>query len=118
MQKNPNDAEIFKRFKEQGVLSDEEIQRAMDNTNVTLSFEDIHFTKDIKLPILPKYRDKTKEEREKIYSKLITKQFKKYTKGMDADTYQKEVKLADGTKIVINSVFGVEIDVFQINAIV
>lgn len=85
----PNDAEIFRRFKEQGVLSDEEIQRAMDNTNVTLTFEDIHFTKDIKLPILPKYKDKTKEEREKIYSKLITKQFKKYTKGMDADTYQK-----------------------------
>lgn len=85
----PNDEEIFKRFQDQGVLSDEEIRRAMDNTNVTLTFDDIHFSKDIKLPVLPKYKNRTKEEREKIYSKLITKQFKEYTKGMDKETYRK-----------------------------
>ena len=56
----PSDEEVFERFQKQGVLSDEEIRQAMDNTDITLTFEDIVFTKEIKLPVLPKYKNKTK----------------------------------------------------------
>lgn len=85
----PDEEETFRRFKEQGVLTDEEIQRAMDASDVLLEFEDIFFDKDVKLPVPPMYKDKTKEEREKIYSRLITKQFKEYTKNIPKGELQR-----------------------------
>ena len=74
----PSDEECFARFKVQNVFTDEEIQQAMNNTDVLLTFDDLYFSKEIKLPVLPKYKTKTLDERKKIYSKLITKQFKEY----------------------------------------
>lgn len=83
----PDDEEVIRRFKVQGILSDDEIKSAMDNTNITLDFDDIEFDKEIKLPVIPKYKDKTKEERNKIYSKLISKKFKEYTKDFSEEKY-------------------------------
>lgn len=81
----PSDEEIMNRFLVQNVFSQEEIQRAMDNTDITLSFDDIIFDKEIKLPTL--YKDKTQEEKNKIFSRLITKLFKEYTSGMPKEMY-------------------------------
>ena len=81
----PSDEEIINRFLVQNVFSQEEIQRAMDNTDITLSFDDIVFDKEIKLPTL--YKDKTQEEKNKIFSRLITKLFKEYTSGMPKEMY-------------------------------
>lgn len=85
----PTDEECFRRFQRQNVFTDREIQQAMDNTDILLTFEDLHFSKEIKLPVLPKYKDKTLEERKKIYSKLITKQFKEYMKGLPPQEYER-----------------------------
>ena len=81
----PSDEEIMNRFLVQNVFSQEEIQRAMDNTDIILSFDDIVFDKEIKLPTL--YKDKTQEEKNKIFSRLITKLFKEYTSGMPKEMY-------------------------------
>lgn len=81
----PSDEEIMNRFLVQNVFSQEEIQRAMDNTDITLSFDDIVFDKEIKLPTL--YKDKTQEEKNKIFSRLITKLFKEYTSEMPKEMY-------------------------------
>lgn len=85
----PTDRECFARFKRQGVFTDREIQQAMDNTDILLEFDDLYFSKEIKLPVLPKYKDKTLEERKKIYSKLITKQFREYMKDMPRQEYDR-----------------------------
>ena len=78
----PDDKTVMNRFLEQGVFSKEEIHRAMDNTDIALDFcdyDDVRiFNKDIKLPTL--YPDLTLEEKNKLYSKLITKKFKEYMK--------------------------------------
>lgn len=61
---DPSDAEIARRFKEQGVLSDEEIERCMNNCDVLLTFDKITFNKDIKLPsIYPKETQEFKDEK-------------------------------------------------------
>lgn len=95
----PDDETTMQRFLIQNVFTREQIQQAMDNTDVLLSFEDYDtlsdgtpnpiFTKDIKLPTLydgahiidgklfPKL---TQEERNKEYSKLITRLYKEYLK--------------------------------------
>lgn len=46
----PDEETIIERLKIQGVLSDEEISRCIANTDIILSFDDIHFDKNIKLP--------------------------------------------------------------------
>lgn len=83
----PDDITVMNRFLKQGIFTREQIQKAMDNTDVCLTFEDIVFSDDIKLP--PAYPDKTQEERNKIYSRLITKKFKEYMKGVSPEEYDK-----------------------------
>lgn len=90
----PDDETVMKRFLQQGVLTQNQIQRAMDNTDICLSFDDYDnvyvFSKDIKLPTL--YMDLTKEEKDKKYSKLITKKFKDYMKNVPPERYNEYFK--------------------------
>lgn len=87
----PDDNEVINRFKAQGIFSQELICHAMKNTDIALDFCDYDkvriFTKDIKLPSL--YPDLTKEEKDKKYSRLITKKFKEYMKNVPKEDYQK-----------------------------
>lgn len=97
----PDDETTINRFLKQGVFTRDQIQRAMDNTDLLLEFEDYAldnriFSKDIKLPslydgnhtidgvLLPKL---DQEQRNKEYSKLISKLFKEYVKGVDESQY-------------------------------
>ena len=81
----PDDKTVMERFLKQGVFTKAQIQKAMNNTDICLSFEDISFSDDIKLP--PAYPDKTQEERNKIYSKLVTRKFKEYMKDIPTEEY-------------------------------
>lgn len=66
---------LFKRFKEQNIFSDEEINNAINATNIFLEFEDFYFDdKKIKLPTL--YPDKTQEEKNKILKDILSKEIK------------------------------------------
>lgn len=101
----PDDDTIMQRFLEQGVFTREEIQKAMDNTDICLTFDDIVLTDDIKLPTL--YPDKTQEERNKIYTKLIALKLKEYIKDFPPDekkkyitSVQQEVDVYKKTKMV------------------
>lgn len=105
----PDDETVMKRFLQQGVFTKEQIQKAMNNTDICLSFDDYDnvyvFSKDIKLPTL--YVDLTKEEKDKKYSKLITKKFKDYMKNVPPERYneyfegvKKEVKTYKDTGMV------------------
>lgn len=86
----PDDDTIRRRFVEQGVFDIATIQKAMNNTDLLLEFgnyDDVPvFTTDIKLPTL--YPDKTQEERNKIYSTLISKLFKEYMKDVPKEQYK------------------------------
>lgn len=83
----PDDETVMNRFLKQNIFTREQIQKAMDNTDICLTFEDIIFNDDIKLP--KAYPDKTQEETNKIYSKLITSKFKEYMKNIPKEEYDK-----------------------------
>lgn len=87
----PDDETVRQRFREQGIFDEETVQKAMDNTDILLTFDDYDnvpvFTTEIKLPTL--YPDKTQAERNKIYSTLISKLFKEYVKNVPKEK-QKE----------------------------
>jgi len=71
----PNGKEIFKRFKEQGVLNTVEILTAMMNTNVFINeCEETKFDKSFKIPCV--YPGTTYEERVVIFKKIINERYK------------------------------------------
>ena len=98
----PDDQTIMDRFLEQGVFSREEIQKAMDNTDIMLTFDDYDnvpiFNKEIKLPTL--YPNLTTEEKNKLYRRLIGTKFVEYMKNVPDDDYQ---RYYDGVKAEIQT---------------
>jgi len=87
----PDNDEITKRFLTQGILNPAQIKSAMENTDVCLDFCDYDkiriFMKDIKLPTL--FPWESQEQKNKRYSKLITRKFREYTKGFPKEEYDK-----------------------------
>ena len=104
----------FNRFIEQGVLTSSQIEQAMDNTNVILDFEDIVLDTSIKVPTL--YPDKTQEERNKIFTVLLTKEFRKIEntiapelKSHYISEIKKEVKEIIGCNMTDNFLLNYEV---------
>ena len=81
----PSEEEAYRRFEEQGVLSSAQIQEAMDNTNVFLSFEDIEFDKGKKLPTI--YPNLSQEERNEKYRQLVTSKWEEYKKNVPPEKW-------------------------------
>lgn len=84
----PSCDELYNRFKEQGVLTDTEIQEALETTNVLLEVEEYDspiFNKDIKMPTL--YPDKTKEEKDKIFEDLVWRLWEEKKNNFDKDKW-------------------------------
>lgn len=80
------DEETFKeRFRKQGVLTEDEILEAVDNTNLILFFDDIEFDQSRKLPTI--YPQLTQEERNQKYLDLVWGAWNKYKKNVPQDRW-------------------------------
>ena len=92
----PNGDEAYKRFANQCVLSHEQILEAMKNTEVFLEVEEYNnpcFNDEIKMPTL--YPDKTQEEKDEIYTKVIWDSWNEYKKEVSPnkwDMYEEEIQ--------------------------
>lgn len=72
----PDTKTVIARFKEQGILTDEEILRAIMNTNVFVSeCEEIVLDKTFKIPSM--YKGKSYEEKCKIYKNILNVAYSK-----------------------------------------
>ena len=71
----PETSTIIERFKKQGVLSDDQLIEAFNNTHVVDDFDAIVISDDIKMPSL--YPDKTEEEKVQILKQHINREWKK-----------------------------------------
>ncbi|GCD11713.1 PHP domain-containing protein [Clostridium tagluense] len=60
---------FYNRFVEQGVLSEEQITKAIDNTNIILDFDDIILNRTMKMPTL--YPNLNQTEKDKIFIQTI-----------------------------------------------
>ena len=83
----PDDDTVFQRFKTQNIFTDEQIKNAMDNTDNLLEFDDLHLDDNIKLPTL--YPELSQDEKNKLYSQLVTKHFKEYMKDIPKEEYDR-----------------------------
>ena len=102
----PDDEEVMRRFMEQGVFTREQVQRAMNNTDISLTFDDYAkdnpvFSKNIKLPTL--YPNLSQEERNKKYSVLISKLFREYAEKHHI-TGEEYKRYLEGIKMEVQTV--------------
>lgn len=96
---------MFNRFKNQGVLTDEQIIEAMSNTLIFRNCEDIDIDKNIKMPSI--YPNFTPDEKINELKKHIAKKFKVIAKqeniiGNELNMYKRgivdEMKVIEDTK--------------------
>lgn len=86
---------LFQRFKEQDVLDDDEIKTAIDNTNVIFDFENIKLDRSLKVPVIKSLRNKTQDERNKIFENILKDEWKAQKSDINADKlsqYQAEIR--------------------------
>ena len=92
----PDGDESYKRFKEQGVFSDEEILNSINNTNIFLSVKEYDcdcFRKEIKMPSI--FKELTKDEVQEKFEKLVWEKWNEEKKNIDEDKwgiYESEIK--------------------------
>ena len=86
---------LFDRFSKQGVLTYEQIKAAINQTNVIFDFEDIILDRSLKVPVVKSLRDKTQEERNKIFEKILQDEWRKQRDDINQDKlaqYQQEIQ--------------------------
>lgn len=86
---------LFDRFRKQGVLTHEQIKAAINQTNVIFDFEDIILDRSLKVPVVKSLRDKTQEERNKIFEKILQDEWRKQRDDINQDKlaqYQQEIQ--------------------------
>lgn len=83
---------LFKRFQEQGILKNEEIEEAIENTNIIFKFEDIKLDRSLKVPVIKSLRNKTQEERNKIFENILKNEWKEQKWDINKDKYDEYIK--------------------------
>jgi len=83
---------LVDRFKKQGVLSDEQIEISISNTNKILEFEDIVLDRKIKVPVAKKYKHLPIEERNKIFRTILQTEWKEQISDINRDKYEQYIK--------------------------
>ena len=83
---------LFKRFKEQGILKNEEIKEAIENTNSIFQFEKIELDRSLKVPVIKSLRDKTQEERNKIFENILKNEWEEQKWDINKDKYEEYKK--------------------------
>lgn len=86
---------LFERFQKQGVLTDEQITMAINNTNKILDFEDIVLDRSLKVPTPKILKGNTQEERNEILKQIIKEEWNKQLEDINKDKiseYKKEIQ--------------------------
>lgn len=83
---------LFSRFQQQGVLSNEQIKQAIDNTNVLMDFEDIVLDRSLKVPVVKSLRDKTQQERNEEFERIVWNEWKQQKWDINEDKHDEYIK--------------------------
>lgn len=81
----PDEQTLIERFRKQGVLTEDEIAEAIDNTNLILFFDDIEFDQSRKLPTI--YPELSQDERNQKYLDLVWGAWNKYKKNVPQERW-------------------------------
>ncbi len=79
----PSIEEAHNRFLHQGIFNKNQIKEIINNTNITLEFDDISFSNEPKLPTI--FPDKTQEEKDLIFKQIINEEWNKIKNTISKD---------------------------------
>lgn len=91
----PSVETLQQRYKEQGILSEDEYNEAIENTNKILDFEDIVLDRSLKVPVIKSLRNKTQKERNEIFKQILIKEWNNHKDDINQDKideYKKEIQ--------------------------
>lgn len=74
---------VVERFREQGILTDGQIETALQNTNKILEFEDIQLDRSLKVPVIKKYQHLSQEERNEVFKQILRDEWKAQYKDIN-----------------------------------
>lgn len=94
---------LFNRFQQQGVLSDEQIKQAIDNTNVLMDFEDIVLDRSLKVPVVKSLRDKTQQERNEEFERIVWNEWEQQKWDINEAKHDEYIKEINDAIIEIES---------------
>lgn len=98
----PDEETVLKRFAKQGVLSPAQVEEAMRNTDVFLSFDDLTFSKAKKLPTI--YPDLTQQERNQKYLDLVWQSWETYKQDIPSAEWPRyEEAIREETDVVAST---------------
>lgn len=88
---------LFKRFQNQSIFTDDEIKIAINNTNEIFNFEPIILDRSLKVPVIKPLRNKSQEERNKIFENILHDEWEKQKWDINQDKYDEYIKeIKDG----------------------
>lgn len=94
---------LFSRFQQQGVLSDEQIKQAIDNTNILMDFEDIVLDRSLKVPVVKSLRDKTQQERNDEFERIVWDEWEQQKWDINEDKHDEYIEEINDAIIEIES---------------
>lgn len=99
----PDEATVIERFRQQGVLTEQEIRDAIDMTDTLLFFDDITFDTSRKLPTI--YPNLTQEERNAKYLNLVKEAWERYKVNVPQERWAEYEKsfMEDEVNMVLSS---------------
>lgn len=98
----PDDETIRLRFARQGVLTPAQVEEAMRSTDVFLTFEDLHFGKEKKLPTI--YPELSQQQRNQKYLDLVWRSWESYRLDIPkADWPRYEAAIHEETDVVAST---------------
>lgn len=77
----PDEETIRQRLRDQHVLTEEQIDRCIKNTDITLTFDDLHFDKEVKLPSSD--LSMNQEQKDKALTDLVWSKWEKVKPTVD-----------------------------------
>lgn len=83
----PDEQTLIARFREQGVLNEQEIAEAIGSTDIALTFDNIDFSRERKLP--KTYRGMNAEQCATEYERRIRKAFAEYAENLPPEEVER-----------------------------
>lgn len=114
----PDETEVRKRLKEQGVLNNAQIDECINNTDLLLDFDDIILDKRIKLPKNYLFNgewvgDKSQEWRDQTLHDLVFQKWEEAKSHVDSQRYD---EYEEGIKYELDAIIGTQMsDYFLID---
>lgn len=95
----PDEETVRKRLKDQGVLTNEEIDRCIANTDIILTFDDLFFDKEVKLPSSD--LSMTQDEKDTCLRNLVYDKWKEINSSISPDRID---EYEDGIEYELNAI--------------